>query len=77
MANLSPGALSGLIANAAPIGGGVSTGMAGATSDGFVAMPDTGVQQAAAALPQQLLRQLLASVPHVQVPLATAGEKHM
>lgn len=62
-----------MIASNTPVGGGVAAGLGGISSSDatFAAMPD--VRQAAAALPQQLLRQLLASVPHMQVPLESAG----
>lgn len=69
VASLSPGALAGLVAgNTLPRdspGAGRNSGGEGL----FAAAADAGVQHAAAALPQQLLRQLLALVPHAQVPV--------
>jgi hypothetical protein len=76
VASLSPGALAGLVAGSAPPRESPNAGRNSGGEGLFAAAADAGVHPQAAALPQQLLRQLLALVPHAQVPpspLAGAG----
>ena len=73
MAGLRPGALAGLVAGAAPLHEGLGAGVSSGDGTAFAAAADVGVHHAAAALPQQLLHQLLALVPHAHVPPTVAG----
>ena len=74
VASLNPGALSGLVASTALLGDHLGP-EANGTAAAFPAVPKLETQPAA--VPQQLLRQLLALVPHMQVSLPATGDKVM
>jgi hypothetical protein len=73
VASLSPGALDGLVAGNTLPRESPDAGRSSGDEAAFAAAADAGVQHAPAALPQQLLRQLLALVPHAQAPSPLAG----
>lgn len=73
VAGLSPSALSGLVASTTLVRDSPGAVTNSSSGTGFAAAADAGVQHAAATLPQQVLRQLLALVPHTHVPPTIAS----